>query len=84
MAQQGGQQSQGGNESLDFLWIIVVIVVAAFALWYFYKQEIINFILFVLFWESYWRHISKVDLQCPLRYLQCFCNILVHFYRVIQ
>lgn len=52
MAQQGGQQGQGGGgESLDFLWIVVVIVVAAFAIWYFYQAEITSFIFLIRLYE---------------------------------
>lgn len=52
MAQQGGQQSQGGgNESLDFLWMIVVVILAAFAIWYFYEKEITHFIFLVRLYE---------------------------------
>lgn len=53
MAQQGGgQQGQGGgNESLDFLWLIVLILVAFIAVWYFYRTEITNFIFLVRLYE---------------------------------
>ncbi len=71
MAQQGGQQAQGGggNESLDFLWMIVVIVIVIFGLWYFYRAEITQFVFLIRLYEVKLIHIVVDQVNKLLAFL---------------
>lgn len=54
MPQGGGQQQQGsGDNSMDFLWLIVLIVGGIAVLWYFAHNQISNFVLQVRLYEIY-------------------------------
>jgi intracellular multiplication protein IcmP len=51
MAQQQQQGQGGGNESLDFLWIVAVLVIGVVAVWYFYSAQITSFVFWIRLYE---------------------------------
>ena len=46
--QQGGG---GGDNSLDFLWLIVLIVAVSYAAWFFGKEYLTGFVYWLRYYE---------------------------------